>query len=423
MEDLQSWLANDSSYISNSLVFSNSSPSPSSSSATTRSAPTLCEDSSFNSVRSSSSALTYYSYQTAAKPSVSHFCIASIKATAAQISCLAVRGGLLYAATMKEIDVFDLATLSLVETFGSGSGWAKSIAFAGGRIFTAHQDCKIRVWQTPISTKSKQHQLISTLPTLRDRFLNCLSSKNYVKVRRHKQNLWIQHADAVSGLAVDGDRGELYSISWDKSFKTWKTSSDMQCVGSVSSAHSDAVNAVASSGGTVYTGSADGKIKVWRSSASGDRRKRSLKTTLSKHESSVNALALTPDGAGLVSGGGDGVILVWERRDDGGDDEDMDFFVACCLKGHKGAILSLVCVNDFLISGSADKSVRIWKYGKGFGYRGCCVAVMEGHCKPVKSVVAVEDEDLDDQRFSVISGSLDGEIRVWKVVISDHYSD
>ncbi|KAG6405604.1 hypothetical protein SASPL_133195 [Salvia splendens] len=113
---------------------------------------------------------------------------------------------------------------------------------------------------------------------------NCLSAKNYVKIRRHKQNLWIQHADVVSGLAVDGDRGELYPISWDKSFKTWKTSSDMACIDSVGSTHSDAVNAVASSGGTVYTGSADGKIKVWRASASGDRGKRSLKTTLSKHD-------------------------------------------------------------------------------------------------------------------------------------------
>ncbi|KAG6418745.1 hypothetical protein SASPL_120950 [Salvia splendens] len=106
---------------------------------------------------------------------------------------------------------------------------------------------------------------------------------------------------------------------------------------------------------SVYTGSADGKIKVWRASASGDRRKRSLRTTLSKHDSSVNALALTPDGAGLASGGGR-VILVWEKRDDGGGDEEMDFFVACCLKGHKGAGLSL-------ISGAAtDEHTILTKY-------------------------------------------------------------
>ncbi|XP_047940347.1 protein JINGUBANG-like [Salvia hispanica] len=412
MADVQSWLANDN-YISPSLIYSDSSLSLSSSSTTTRSAPSLCADSSFSSVRSSSSSRTHYTYQTAAKPSASHFCISSTKAAAAHISCLAVHGGLLYAVTMKGISVFDPANLALVETFGSGSGWAKSIAFTSGKIFTAHQDCKIRVWTQSISPKLK-HQQISTLPTLKDRFHNCLSAKNYVKVRRNKRRLWIQHADAVSGLAVDADRGEIYSISWDKSFKTWKTTSDMPCVDSVNSAHSDAVNAVAVAGGTVYTGSADGQIKVWR--AASDGRNRRLSATLSKHKSSVNALAVRPDGAGLVSGGGDGVILVWERR-------DMDLLVACCLKGHKGAVLSLACVGDLVISGSSDGRVRIWKYGKGFGYRGCCVAVMEGHCKPVKSVVVVEDEGLDGQGFSVISGSIDGEIRVWRVVISDHYSD
>lgn len=196
----------------------------------------------------------------------------------------------------------------------------------------------------------------------------------------------------------------------------------MKCLDSVTAAHSDAVNAVAvsPSDGTVYTGSADGQIKVWTASEGRRKRTSPTTTTLSKHDSSVNALALTPGGSGLISGGGDGVILVWERRDSG---EDVDLVVSCCLKGHRGAVLCLVCVNDFLISGSSDRSVRIWKYGKGFDLGGCCVAVMEGHCKPVKSLVAVpsseEEEDLDEG-FSVFSGSLDGEIRVWKVVISDY---
>ncbi|KAL1542991.1 protein JINGUBANG-like [Salvia divinorum] len=99
--------------------------------------------------------------------------------------------------------------------------------------------------------------MTSTLLTLKDRFRNCLSAKNYVKVCRCKQRLWIQHTNAVSGLAVDANRGELYSISWDKSFKTWNTSFD-------------AVNYVAVSDGQ------------------------------NKHDSNLNALAVTLDEAGLV---------------------------------------------------------------------------------------------------------------------------
>ncbi|KAH6770558.1 hypothetical protein C2S52_015361 [Perilla frutescens var. hirtella] len=403
MEDVQSWLTNG--YNSTSIFSNSPSLSHSSSSATTHSAPTLCEeDSSFNSIRSIS--INY----SISKPSISHFCIASIKPTASQISCLAVHDNILYAATIKEINAFDLTTLSLIETFGSGSGWAKSIAFSNKKIFTAHQDCKIRVWQQVVPTSSssakQKHQLISTLPTLKDRFRNCMLAKNYVQVRRHKQKLWIEHADAVSGLAVNNDLGQLYSVSWDKSFKTWKTSSEMRCVDSVTAAHSDAVNPYDK---TVYTGSADGKIKVWV--ASDDRKKRVSPITLSKHDSSVNAIALRREGSGLISGGGDGVILVWERREGG---EDLDFIVGCCLKGHRGGVLCLVSVNDLLISGSSDTSVRIWKYEKGW-----CLAVMEGHCKPVKSLVAVADGDGDlDQGFSVYSGSLDGEIRAWKLVLN-----
>ncbi|KAL8465664.1 hypothetical protein ACS0TY_034948 [Phlomoides rotata] len=397
MEEIQSWLANG--YNSTS-IFSNDSSSNSSAttSSETHSAPTLCEDSTLESTQIIS---------------VSHFCIASINTTkAAQITCLAVHNSNLYAATLKEINVFDLTTLSLLHTFGSGSGWVKSIAFGDdGRIFTAHQDCKIRVWNIATSSGKQKHQLISTLPTLKDRFFKCMLAKNYIQVRRHKRSLWIEHADAVSGLATNN--GLLYSVSWDKSFKAWKTTSDMRCLGSVT-AHSDAVNAVVANplDGTVITGSADGLIKIW--TVSGDGKVYRLLTTLSKHESSVNALALGRVGSVLFSGGGDHLINVWDNGD-GENENEKCFVFSCCLKGHGGAILSLVHLKGVLISGSSDTSVRMWKYGNG--YSGCCcLAIMEGHSKPVKSVVGIPG-DLDHV-FTVYSGSLDGEIRAWKVVIN-----
>ncbi|KAK6123579.1 hypothetical protein DH2020_042668 [Rehmannia glutinosa] len=419
MEEFQTWLENNY----NPLL--SKSPSLSSSSVTTsqetHSPPTLCEDSpSFNSLESNAST-TQTTPSSCNKnfpiPKVSHFCIVSTNTKTPQITCLAVQNNTLYAATLKEINVFDLETLSLLDTFGSGSGLVKSIAFGDKKmIFTAHQDCKIRVWQeVTISSSKQKHQLISTLPTLKDRFLNSFLPKNYVQIRRHKQKLWVEHADAVSGLAANDDVGLLYSVSWDKCFKIWKLSSDMRCLESVK-AHSDAVNAIVVNpfDGTIYTGSADGDIKIWTSTTE-ERKRHKLLTALTKHDSSVNALALSKDGSVLFSGGGDGVILVWER--DGNNNENNDFFVGCSLKGHKGAILCLVYVNGVVISGSSDRTVRIWKYGKDYG-GWCNLAILEGHCKPVKSLVAIPGDD----SFSVFSGSLDGEIRAWKVIIS-HDSD
>ncbi|CAN4088010.1 unnamed protein product [Withania somnifera] len=338
-------------------------------------------------------------------------CIASFKILSPQISHLAIHNNILYAASLNEITAFDLKTYELIDKFTSSFGLVKSIAFSKTKIFTAHQDCKIRIWQLKPSS-SKQHH--STLPTLKDRIRRGISPKNYVQIRRHKQKLWIQHADTVSGLAVND--GLMYSVSWDKSLKIWKMS-DFSCLQSVLG-HVDAINAiVVSQNSVVYTGSADGEIKVWQRE---NNNKHSLVTTLRKHKSSVNALALNKDGTILFSGGCDEKILVWKRE------ECADHMLATwSLKGHKGAILCLIYFDTILISGSSDKSVRIWEKSSSInstttecGY--FCSIVLQGHCKPVKSITAAWDDDDEDENgvnLSVFSGSLDGEIRVWQVNI------
>lgn len=338
--------------------------------------------------------------------SLSHLCVSSLKSQTGHISCLAVTGNLLYAASGGEINVFDLTNYALVDAFNgndSSSGAVKSVAFLKGEVFTAHQDSKIRVWQI---TPTRRHQLVATLPTVKDRFLRFFRPKNYVRVRRHKKRLWIEHFDAVSGLAASD--GLLYSVSWDKCLKIWDTS-NFRCLESVK-AHDDAINAVAISvDGTVYTASADKRIRVW-GRAFGEKRYTSI-ATLEKHRSAVNTLALSDDGSILFSGACDRSILVWER-----EDSAHHMAVTGALRGHKGAILSLINVSDLLMSGSADRTVRIWRRAGDSLYS--CLAVLEGHERPVKSLVAVSD-GVSSGTFKVCSGSLDGEIKVWQVLVSN----
>ncbi|CAA3001757.1 G beta subunit [Olea europaea subsp. europaea] len=342
------------------------------------------------------------------KPFIFHCYITSLRTLASQISCLAVHENSLYATSVNEISVFSLTNYALIDTFScsdSASGLVKFIAFSDRKIFTAHQDCKIRVWQV---TTSKKHCLISTLPTFKDRLGRCMLAKNYVQVRRHKQKLWIEHSDTVSCLAVDN--GLMYSASWDKSFKTWKIS-NMNCLESMKNAHFDAVNAiVVSLDGLIYTASADGHIKVWKRV----QKTHKLLTILDKHTSSVNALALKRDGSVLFSGGGDQIIFVWER-----EVSDNYMVFKRSLTGHGGAILCLIYVKNTILSGSSDKTIRIWQESKE-GY--CCLGILEGHSKPIKSIAAVSDGDLDEN-LSVFSGSLDGEIRVWNITISTVFTE
>ncbi|XP_057804234.1 protein JINGUBANG-like [Salvia miltiorrhiza] len=326
----------------------------------------------------------------------------------AHVHFLALHNRLLYAALGDQIHVYETLTNTLVDTFNAASdatGAAKSIAFRGGRILTAHQDCKIRVWKL---NDQKKHKLVATLPTLEDRLRRFILPQNYVRVRRHKQRLWIQHHDAVSGLAaIDDHRREvnlIASISWDRSIKIWNTR-NLNCLQSINKAHDDAINAVAvSTDGLIYTGSADRKIRVWQKE--GKSEKYAAIATLEKHKSAVNALALNRDGSVLFSGSCDRSILVWEREDSAGH-----MAAVGALRGHARAILCLINVRDLLISGSADRTVRIWQ--RGFDARFCCLAVLEGHRTPVRSLAAEDGEDGGGLR--VFSGSFDGEIRVWEV--------
>ncbi|CAK9176015.1 unnamed protein product [Ilex paraguariensis] len=390
---------------------SSSSDSPGSSSSTS-------QDTNYSSLQSNLSLQTLPSVPSLQKLSpetinlsVTTFSLTSLKPCSAHVHFLAVHGNLLYAAFGNEIKVFDVTDYTHLDTFNSkdsSSGSVKSVNFCKGKVFTAHQDCKIRVWQLK---PNKQHKLVAVLPTVKDRLRRSILPKNYVKVRRHKKRLWIEHNDAVSGLAVN--KGLMCSVSWDKYLKVWRTS-DYRCIESIK-AHDDAISAVVVSvDGTIYTGSADRRIKVW-TRPEGEGRY-ALIATLEKHKSAVNALALNSDGSVLFSGACDRSILVWER-----EDSANHMVVTGALRGHSKAILCLINFSDLLFSGSADRTVRVWQRGHDGRY--CCLTVLDGHLKPVKSLVAVAVADGGVSgggggAIKVFSGSFDGEIKVRQVVIS-----
>lgn len=203
-------------------------------------------------------------------------------------------------------------------------------------------------------------------------------------------------------------------MSWDKTLKIWR-SSNLRCVQSIK-AHDDAINALAiAPDGTVYTGSADTKIRAW-ARAPGEKR-HALVATFERHRSAVNALALSSDGSVLYSGANDRSIVVWER-----EESANHLVVVGALRGHAKAILCLSCVGDMVFSGSSDQTVRVWRRGReGRDYN--CLAVMVGHVSVVRSIVAVQmpqekSGNAKGEEYRVCSGSFDGEVRVWQVRVS-----
>ncbi|KAF0891674.1 hypothetical protein E2562_010891 [Oryza meyeriana var. granulata] len=319
----------------------------------------------------------------------------------------------------------------------SASGSVKCVAHlhGGKAAVTGHQDGRLRLWR--VSSRAPDRlRLAAALPTVSDRLRRFPVPSNHVTVRRHHRRLWIEHADAVSGVAASADGRLLFSVSWDKTLKVWAVPS-LRCLQSLP-AHDDAVNAVAvAPDGTVYTGSADRRVRVWAPRpAESDKAARRLISkkpayhlvaTLSRHAAAVNAVAVGCGGQVLYSGGNDRSVVVWER-----EDSASHMVAVGALRGHRRAVLSVACAagdgadGALVVSGSADQTVRAWRRAAdGRGY--ACVAVIDRHGSAVRSVAAAPvpaqkkhraDDDDGDEEWRVCSASFDGEVRLWSLRVA-----
>lgn len=231
-----------------------------------------------------------------------------------------------------------------------------------------------------------------------------MKPSNYVEGRR-RRNLWIKHCDAISSLSLSEDQLFLYSASWDKTFKVWRVS-DSKCLESIQ-AHDDAVNTLVTSiDGLVFTGSADGSVKVWRRELQGKGTKHFFSQTLVKQDSAVTALAVNDDATFVYCGSSDGVVNFWER--------EKSLSHGGTLRGHKLAILCLATAGRLLLSGSADMGICVWQRTAA---EHACLSVLTGHTGPVKCLAVERDSEASEgeRRWIVYSGSLDKSVKMWRV--------
>ena len=114
------------------------------------------------------------------------------------------------------------------------------------------------------------------------------------------------------------------------------------------------------------------------------------------HGGAVGAVAVTPDGRQIVSGGDDdGTIRVWDR--DSGEE-------LVALTGHTGALWAVAVTPDGrqIVSGGADGTVRVWDRGSGREQ-----VALTGHTGLVLTVAVTPDGR------QIVSGGADGTVRIW----------
>lgn len=337
--------------------------------------------------------------------SFSYRSLAVLSGHVGSVSCLALCGEFILSASQgKDIIVWQQPDLRPFTKFGQGDGSVKALVTVGNKVFTAHQDSRIRVWK--VSRRSENvFRLVDTLPTTKDYLGKFMKQSNYVQTRRHHKRLWIEHADSISCLAFYN--GLIYSGSWDKTLKVWRIS-DLKCIESIK-AHDDAINGLVAGNGIVYSASADGKIKAWGKEGKSSH---CLKGILEGHKDvSLNSVIVSEDGRWVYGGGSDGFVMGWQGSCGEVQNQIESWKLVCETKAHQMAVLSMCLMGEMLCSGSADKTIGIWKR-EAFG-KLCKVGIISGHEGPVKCLQASPNNV--GGGFMLYSGGLDKSLRVWWV--------
>ncbi|MEB3831764.1 WD40 repeat domain-containing protein [Phormidium sp. CCY1219] len=175
-------------------------------------------------------------------------------------------------------------------------------------------------------------------------------------------------------------------------------------------AHLNAVDTllVSPDGEILFSGSSDKTIKLW-SLARATRlppgsRKQTPLTTLEGHEGAITTLAISGDGQTLVSGSSDKTIKIWKLdRSSGVPRMESE---PITLVGHENAVRSVAISPDgeIVASGSLDKTIKIWNLKTGK-----LMYELPEDSATVLSVSISPDGEL------LASGGADNRIKLWRI--------
>ncbi|KIY51717.1 WD40 repeat-like protein, partial [Fistulina hepatica ATCC 64428] len=166
--------------------------------------------------------------------------------------------------------------------------------------------------------------------------------------------------------------------------------------------HDSGVWALALSGDTLISASADATARAW------DLNTGTCLHVFHKHTSTVRCVAVTD--SLVVTGSRDGSLHVWRIPKAGEHLNEStstasgdDLYHKYCLAGHSDSVRSLSAVGTVAASGSYDRTVRVWDLTSGE-----CRALLEGHTDKVYQAI------INPARCNEIySSSMDHSVRIW----------
>ncbi|KAF6020438.1 WDR86 [Bugula neritina] len=115
--------------------------------------------------------------------------------------------------------------------------------------------------------------------------------------------------------------------------------------------------------------------------------------TLDQHDGGINCMSLSEDGSVLATGSEDKMARLWSTKT-----EECECIGI--LQGHEDYITCIIMEDNFVVTGSADKTIRKWDICT------CdCVLIFSGHSSPVNRIICTGD--------FIFSSSYDRTSRCW----------
>ncbi|KAI4355611.1 hypothetical protein L6164_004368 [Bauhinia variegata] len=330
-------------------------------------------------------------------PQTTYHCAYSLLRRDAQILSIALSNGLVYTGYGSNvIRVWKLPEFTECAQIKTKASRVEALEVSNHIIYAACGDGKIRMWRRTWDRLVLKHVRLGSIPKTVGYIRNYIAGRD--KTMKHK--------GPITSIAINTVEDILYSASMDKTLKVWRIS-DLRCIETFT-AHHEPINCIMVGGdGVLYTASDDATVKVWRRNFCSHGRPHSLIFTLHAKYSPVKALTLSPDGGVLYGGCSDGYIHYWLK-----DWLTGQLQYGGSMQGHTHAVMCLASVADYVVSGSADSTSRVWFREDG---QHTCLTVLVGHRGPIRCTTAYRGEDSADDNCTVCTGSLDGVLKVWRV--------